>query len=532
MLHLHRRVGKAFMNKTQSSVLLTRLVSITCRGKIISQENLFRYTNGRFLVDEENQCRKRNVRFDISSLCELVGNLCETASPVIAIDKLEGGFSKALLMKRADGTELVAKIPCRNAGLPYYTTASEVAVLHYIREHTSIPVPKVLAWSSSSTNPVGAEYIVMDKASGVQAFQIWSDLDGLARLSVIKQMVDIEREMALIRFPAFGHLYHTEHISDYTSTFPLDSFVDSSGKFCIGPSCDRTWHTQVGVSGQDTNINGPYPTGNPRLSPVAEPAQQIKVLETAAKVMEILHTNKRLCDLSIPLLWHTDLHMGNIFLSPGDSAQIVSIIDWQSICVGPAFLQIRWPVFLEPPADYALGFVKPKLPENFDDLDAINQEIANYKFKKANRTKAYETATFLNNKFAHNARNVHEIFKELFVRCDEASQDGIIPLRDCLISISQSWNELGFTGSPPIQFSPEELEAHRKDYDEYQEWHNIQRFAREYLDTDAEGWISPEVDFEKKLQQNRELFELFVKQMANGRTREEIKQAWPFAAAL
>lgn len=101
-----------------------------------------------------------------------------------------------------------------------------------------------------------------------------------------------------------------------------------------------------------------------------------------------------------------------------------------------------------------------------------------------------------------------------------------------MIDISESWNELGFTGSSPIQFSPEEIEAHRKDYDQYQEWHRVQRFAREYLDTDAEGWVPPEVDFEEKLQQNRDLFELFLEQEAKGRSRKELEQIWPFSAAL
>jgi hypothetical protein len=46
---------------------------------------------------------------------------------------MEGGFSKAFLMREQNGTEVVAKLPCRNAGPPTFTTASEVAVLEYGR---------------------------------------------------------------------------------------------------------------------------------------------------------------------------------------------------------------------------------------------------------------------------------------------------------------------------------------------------------------------------------------------------------------
>jgi hypothetical protein len=44
---------------------------------------------------------------------------------------MEGGFSKALLLRKEDGSEIIAKIPFSIAGPPKYTTASEVAVLQY-----------------------------------------------------------------------------------------------------------------------------------------------------------------------------------------------------------------------------------------------------------------------------------------------------------------------------------------------------------------------------------------------------------------
>lgn len=44
---------------------------------------------------------------------------------------MEGGFSKALLMRKEDGTEVVAKLPFSIAGPPKYLTASEAAVLQY-----------------------------------------------------------------------------------------------------------------------------------------------------------------------------------------------------------------------------------------------------------------------------------------------------------------------------------------------------------------------------------------------------------------
>ncbi len=103
----------------------------TAPGEPISRDELYQYTNGHFLVDEKHQCRRRYVKFDLDRLCDIAASVGGSKSPISAIEKMEGGFSKALLMRKEDGTELIAKIPCPNAGPAMYTTASEVAVLQY-----------------------------------------------------------------------------------------------------------------------------------------------------------------------------------------------------------------------------------------------------------------------------------------------------------------------------------------------------------------------------------------------------------------
>ena len=57
--------------------------------------------------------------------------LQKNGASVYKIDKMERGFSKAIVMTTEDGMEAVAKIPCPNAGRAKYSTASEAAVLQY-----------------------------------------------------------------------------------------------------------------------------------------------------------------------------------------------------------------------------------------------------------------------------------------------------------------------------------------------------------------------------------------------------------------
>lgn len=93
--------------------------------------DLFAYTNGHFLVDEERQLGRRYVQFDLDALCRTAATAGGETSHIIAIDKMEGGFSKAFLMRKENGAEVIAKVPCRIAGPPSLTTAGEVGVLEY-----------------------------------------------------------------------------------------------------------------------------------------------------------------------------------------------------------------------------------------------------------------------------------------------------------------------------------------------------------------------------------------------------------------
>lgn len=108
-------------------------------GRSVGRGEVFRYTNGHFLINEEHQYANRYVRFNIDKLCELVSSVVgDRHSPVLKIDKMEGGFHKALLMTLENGCEVIAKIPCPNAGIPAYSTASEAAVLEYGESLSSI----------------------------------------------------------------------------------------------------------------------------------------------------------------------------------------------------------------------------------------------------------------------------------------------------------------------------------------------------------------------------------------------------------
>lgn len=72
------------------------------------------------------------MRFNVDALRHVAAAAGDGApSQITTVDKMEVGLSEALLMKKENGREIIAKISCRIAGPARLTTASEVGVLQY-----------------------------------------------------------------------------------------------------------------------------------------------------------------------------------------------------------------------------------------------------------------------------------------------------------------------------------------------------------------------------------------------------------------
>jgi hypothetical protein len=171
----------------------------------------------------------------------------------VAIFKLtEGRSSKVFLLEMEDGFEAIAKIPTPIAGPSYYSTASEVATMDFLRIELSIPVPLVYSWNASTSpemNPVGAEYIIMEKINGVYLEECWRDLTGKELLEIMKQLCEFENKLFTTSFSHSGSIYYRESLPPEQQTVTLYASDDSKSKanhrWCIGPTADKAfWHKE------------------------------------------------------------------------------------------------------------------------------------------------------------------------------------------------------------------------------------------------------------------------------------------------
>ena len=266
-------------------------------------------------------------------------------------------------------------------------------------------------------------------------------------------------------------------------------------------------------------------------APRATLDEEITVLNLAKEVMSRLNEWTLMGKVSEPVLWHTDLHMGNIYVSEQNPEEIVSVIDWQSVVVSPLFLQARFPEFLTVGEDYVLGTMElPKLPPNFDEMDAEDKKFAEDNLKEAKLAKIYEISSKSKNIRGWKALQVPLFIRELFIRCAEASEEGVVPLRACLIEYAANWEEIGFEGECTISFSEEELKRHEQQFEEYSRYHEIHKWARGILGTDVEGWLMPMVDIEEARKKSDELLEEFVRRCDQyNMTPERMREIWPYS---
>ncbi|OAL34317.1 adenosinetriphosphatase [Fonsecaea nubica] len=163
-------------------------------------ESFYRYSGGRWLWDEEKQLQARYRQFNVPELQRLAAKSVGAQACVSMVKLAEGGFNRVFRLVMDDESVVIARIPYPIAGLAFRSTASEVATMDFARTVLKIPVPKVLAWSGSSKNPVESEYILMEEARGTPLYKVWEGLELGEKFKIVDDIVDIEKKLLSISF--------------------------------------------------------------------------------------------------------------------------------------------------------------------------------------------------------------------------------------------------------------------------------------------------------------------------------------------
>lgn len=87
-----------------------------------------------------------------------------------------------------NGKTILTKLPYPSIKPKHFAVASKVATMEYLRLN-EFAVSRIYGWSSTASNPVGSEHIVMKKLEGVTVTDVWFNQSTKERRRVIEQVV-------------------------------------------------------------------------------------------------------------------------------------------------------------------------------------------------------------------------------------------------------------------------------------------------------------------------------------------------------
>ncbi|KAF1838818.1 hypothetical protein BDW02DRAFT_621666 [Decorospora gaudefroyi] len=459
----------------------------TTKGTSDYNASLFSYTSGRYLFNENVRLRERYVEFNVEALQRAaeasVGN---QHGKVVSIKKLaEGSFNRVFLLELQDDFELIAKIPYHIARPEYFATASEAATLTFLRLK-GVPVPEVYGYSATVEDPVGTEYILMEKAPGVCLASKWVDLQDLEIQRLAHSFVELEKVLFEISLSATGSLYFKKDIAScLQAPMYADERATETDQFCIGPIADYMfWYgRRAGL-----NLNGgPWKTPIEYLQSIAQ--KEIDWTQRYGKPMEpeFPHNDLGLGSyLSLtphllpkdpshpfnqPTLRQTDLTPGNIFINP-ETGRISCLIDWQHAIIQPQLLAAGYPHSFENP-DHELSpeLVEPKLREVFASLPTDEQVAARELHRR--RLLFYSYRVFnghFNKRHIAALRDPLLLGRQMLVdRAGRQWEGNLITLKGAIIRAAQFWVHLPDVEdiNCPVRFGRAELDEFGENEDDW-----------------------------------------------------------------
>lgn len=243
----------------------------------------------------------------------------------------------------------------------------------------------------------------------------------------------------------------------------------------------------------------------------------MELLTRGAVVLEALSRDPRVENISVPLLFHPDLHKRNIFVDPNDPAKITAIIDWQSTCLDPALF------YFQDIPDLCSTAELSQQPESDggQSPDRAAKDVAICRQTWDVGLQGWAPRLYA-------AQKTDETLIRPFRYSYSCWKDGATGFRNELVELCQNWHELGLDGSPPYQLTAEEMAEHAGQWTDFQDAVKLRDGIAQGMHTNEEGWMPIELCELAKEAANELLEQWLATARDDGMEMEKAKQLWPF----
>ncbi|KAF3004365.1 hypothetical protein E8E13_009823 [Curvularia kusanoi] len=286
-------------------------------------------------------------------------NIPTTESCIITF-LAEGCFNKVYDVQCGSDTHYIMRI-----ALPVHPRAkvlSEVATIEYVRQHTNIPVPKILQFDASHVNELGFEWMLMDVVPGTQLNKLWKSMTWLKKELIVRKVVALMVQLFRKRFPVMGNLYPTGESNTFNTpqfrqgeVVQLTFFWANHLKFNVdrGPflSSEQWMRVSLDLQIQAADdpvavVPGPFDDDDEEDEDAVE-NEQLRAAQLINRGRRLINLLPKIFPAGEPeafTLYHHDLHEDNIFVD--ENCELSGIIDWECMLTAPLWAACKIPKFL------------------------------------------------------------------------------------------------------------------------------------------------------------------------------------------
>lgn len=238
-----------------------------------------------------------------------------------------GSYNLMYKVTFSDGAIWAIRVPVRDdVDTPTFRQSmrQDVITQQYITSRTSVPIPRIHAWSNTCDNPILRPYTIYQYVQGTQLCYLWNDrtwINDEKRRYIFKQLAAFSADLASFEFDTIGRLgFDDESQAYFVAPFP------DFGVFFLPNDVNRTVH--YGPA-------GPFHSGVNFMLHVLQMRRRASPEDTRILMLQMflpLLTNLPL-DGPPFVLGHPDLDSQNVLVS--DDGTITAIIDWDDVFIAP-----------------------------------------------------------------------------------------------------------------------------------------------------------------------------------------------------
>ncbi|KAF5024453.1 hypothetical protein F66182_3539 [Fusarium sp. NRRL 66182] len=251
---------------------------------------------------------------------------------------------------------------------PRYKTAGEVATLSWLKLHSNIPVPEVIAFDDSDNNEIGFEWILMELMQGTSAYHRWRALSMDSKKDLVEHMAHHHAHMLNTS------VFRTVGTLETTPTQPMPGRLVSR-MFFWGPHFDYDiprgpfrssydWlesFISIILQDQATQVTEAEDEED-REDAEYNPRVAQKLSHLLPKIFPSLQNPPERT-----VLWHDDLSLQNIMVD--EKGTMTAIIDWECVSAMPLWVATQMPKFLR-------GATREREPQRDEYGDETPEDVA------------------------------------------------------------------------------------------------------------------------------------------------------------